>query len=328
MPDGDITRQGRTLRSPRDLREAGLLRAEAEAGAVLVAERFAISVTGHVAGLIDRADPADPVARQYIPDAAELVTAPHEVDDPTADAPFTPVKGVVHRYPDRALLKPLLACPIYCRFCFRREVVGPDGGVLSEAELEAAMAWFEATPAIREVILTGGDPLMLSPRRLGAILARLAAMPHIETLRIHTRVPVADPGRVDGALLGALEVGKPVFVAVHANHAREFAPAAIAALERLARAGVPLLGQSVLLRGVNDSAEALEELFRAMLRARVTPYYLHALDPAPGTARFAVPDSEGLALLQSLRGRVPGHAIPCFVRELPQGGGKRPVTAS
>lgn len=325
MPDGDITRQGRTLRSPRDLREAGLLRPEAEAGAALVAERFAISVTDHVAGLIDAGDPADPVARQYIPDAAELVTAPHETDDPTADAPFTPVKGVVHRYPDRALLKPLLACPVYCRFCFRREVVGPDGGLLSEAELEAALAWFEATPAVREAILTGGDPLMLSPRRLGAILRRLAAAPHIETLRIHTRVPVADPGRVDGVLLAALDVGKPVFVAVHANHAREFAPAAVAALERLARAGVPLLGQSVLLRGVNDSAAALENLFRAMLRARVSPYYLHALDPAPGTARFAVPDSEGLALLQSLRGRLPGHAIPTFMRELPLGGGKRPL---
>jgi lysine 2,3-aminomutase len=325
MPDGDITRQGPTLRTPRALREAGLLRPGAEAGAARVAERFAISVTDHVARLIDRADPADPIARQYIPDAAELVTAAHETDDPTADAPFTPVKGVVHRYPDRALLKPLLACPVYCRFCFRREVVGPDGGLLSEAELEAALGWFETTPAIREAILTGGDPLMLSPRRLGAILARLAAVPHIETLRIHTRVPVADPGRIDGALVGALDVGKPVFVAVHANHAREFAPAATAALERLARAGVPLLGQSVLLRGVNDSAEALEELFRAMLRARVSPYYLHALDAAPGTARFAVPDGEGLALLQSLRGRLPGHAIPAFMRELPLGGGKRPL---
>lgn len=352
MPDGDTTRQGRTLGTPAELRalrapvevgaprapaevrtlrtaaalrEAGLLQPEAEAGVALVAERFAISVTGHVAGLIDRGDPADPVARQYVPDAAELVTAPHEVDDPTADAPFTPVKGVVHRYPDRALLKPLLACPVYCRFCFRREAVGPDGGVLSEAELEAALAWFEATTGVREAILTGGDPLMLSPRRLGAILGRLAAVPHIETLRLHTRVPVAEPGRVDAAMLAALEVGKPVVVAVHANHAREFAPVAVAALERLARAGVPLLGQSVLLRGVNDSTEALEDLFRAMLRARVTPHYLHALDPAPGTARFAVPDEEGLALLQSLRGRVPGHAIPTFMRELPMGGGKRPL---
>ena len=328
MPDGDTTRQGRTHRTPSALREAGLLRPDAEADAARVAERFAISVTDHVAGLIDRADAEDPIARQYIPDVAELTTAPHEVEDPTADAPFTPVKGVVHRYPDRALLKPLLACPVYCRFCFRREVVGPDGGLLTEAELDAALAWFEATPAVREAVLTGGDPLMLSPRRLGAILRRLAAVPHIDTLRIHTRVPVAEPSRVDAALLAALDVGKPVFMAVHANHAREFAPAAVAALERLARNGVPLLGQSVLLRGVNDSTQALEDLFRAMLRARVKPYYLHALDPAPGTARFAVPDDEGLVLLRALRGRVPGLAIPTFVRELPQGGGKRPIGAS
>ncbi len=213
MPDGDTRRQGRTLRDAAALAAAGLIPPAAEAEAARVAERFAIAVTPHVAQLIDAADPADPIARQYIPDAAELTTAPHEIPDPTADAPFTPLPGVVHRYPDRALLKPLLACPVYCRFCFRREVVGPDGGLLTEAELDQALAWFERTPQVREAILTGGDPLILSPRRLGTILARLAAIPHLETLRIHTRVPVADPARVDAALLAALEVGKPVFVA-------------------------------------------------------------------------------------------------------------------
>jgi lysine 2,3-aminomutase len=269
---------------------------------------------------------ADPIARQYIPDPAELLTAPWETDDPTADGPFTPVTGVVHRYPDRALLKPLLACPVYCRFCFRRAAVGPDGGVLTDAELDAALAWFARPPAVREAILTGGDPMMLNARRLGAILARLAAIPHIETLRIHTRVPVADPSRVDAALVAALRAaGKPVVVAVHANHAREFSADAAAALARLAEAGVPLLGQSVLLRGVNDTPNALEELVRAMLRARIKPYYLHALDAAPGTARFAVTDAEGMALMRALRGRVPGHAIPAFVRESPNGGGKKPI---
>jgi lysine 2,3-aminomutase len=328
MPDGTPTRQGRTLRTARALRQAGLIDAAAEAGAAAVADRYAVAVTAHVAGLIDRADPADPIARQYIPDASELVTLPGEIEDPTADAPFTPVKGVVHRYPDRALLKPLLACPVYCRFCFRREVVGPDGGVLSEAELEAALAWFEGTPAVREAVLTGGDPFMLSARRLGAILGRLGAVPHIETLRVHTRVPVAEPGRVDAALVGAVRAaGKPVFVAVHANHARELSGAAVDALARLAEAGVVLLGQSVLLRGVNDSAQALEDLVRAMIRARVRPYYLHALDPAPGVSRFAVPDAEGVALVEGLRGRVPGFAVPVFVRERPNGGGKRPVSA-
>jgi lysine 2,3-aminomutase len=247
------------------------------------------------------------------------------LEDPTADAPFTPVKGVVHRYPDRALLKPLLACPVYCRFCFRREKVGPDGGLLTEAELQSALAWFEANTAIREVILTGGDPLMLSARRLSEILGRLSGMEHMETLRIHTRVPVADPARVTAPLVAALRQAKPVFIAVHANHAREFTPDAAQALAQLAEAGLPLLGQSVLLRGVNDNTSALEALLRAMIRNRIKPYYLHSLDPAPGTARFQVAEAEGLALMAALRGRLPGHALPLFIRETPMGGGKRPV---
>jgi lysine 2,3-aminomutase len=307
------------------LARAGLVPEAAIPALQAVAARYATSITPAMAALINPSDPADPIGLQYIPDTAELITAPHELDDPTADAPFTPMKGIVHRYPDRALLKPLLACPVYCRFCFRREKVGPDGGLLTEAELHEALAWFEGNTAIREVILTGGDPLMLSARRLGEILGRLAGLAHIETLRIHTRVPVADPGRITAALLGAMRQAKPVFIAVHANHAREFTPDAARALASLAEAGVPLLGQTVLLRGVNDDAPALEALLRAMIRNRIKPYYLHSLDPAPGTARFQVPEAEGLALMAALRGRLPGHALPFFVRETPMGGGKKPV---
>ncbi|WP_135469317.1 lysine-2,3-aminomutase-like protein [Crenalkalicoccus roseus] len=327
MPDGSTPRPApaRTLRSAEDLVAAGLLAPERRAEIAAVAARYSVSVTPAVRALMDPADPADPIARQYLPDPAELATAPHETADPTADGPFTPVKGVVHRYPDRALLKPLLACPVYCRFCFRREAVGPEGGVLTEAELEAALAWFAATPAVREAILTGGDPLMLSPRRLSRIVAALSALPHIEIIRLHSRVPVADPERVAAPLLAALETEKALFLCVHANHAREFSPAARAALRRLAGAGAALLGQSVLLRGVNDSVEALEALFRAMLAARVKPYYLHQLDPAPGTARFAVPIAEGRALLRALRGRVSGLAWPTYVLDLPGGGGKAPL---
>ncbi|MCA3286258.1 MAG: lysine-2,3-aminomutase-like protein [Roseomonas sp.] len=325
MPEPIARDQSGTLRSPQDLLRAGLV-AEASLPVLEeVAARYATAITPAMAALITPGDPADPIGLQYIPDAAELITAPHELEDPTADAPFTPVKGVVHRYPDRALLKPLLACPVYCRFCFRREKVGPDGGVLTEAELESALLWFEGNPAIREVILTGGDPLMLSARRLGEILGRLAGMAHIETLRIHTRVPVADPARVTGALVATMRQTKPVFIAVHANHAREFTPDAVGALARLAEAGVPLLGQTVLLRGVNDEAPAMEALLRAMIRNRIKPYYLHSLDPAPGTARFQVAEEDGLALMAALRGRLPGHALPLFIRETPMGGGKRPV---
>ncbi|MCA3366504.1 MAG: lysine-2,3-aminomutase-like protein [Roseomonas sp.] len=325
MPQPFAQDQSRTLRSPQDLLRAGLV-AEADMPALeAVAARYATAITPAMGALIRPGDPADPIARQYIPDAAELITAPYELEDPTTDAPFTPVKGVVHRYPDRALLKPLLACPVYCRFCFRREKVGPDGGLLTEEELQEALAWFEGNTTIREVILTGGDPLMLSARRLGEILGRLSGMAHIESLRIHTRVPVADPARVTGALVGAMRQAKPIFIAVHANHAREFTPDAAQAMARLAEAGVPLLGQSVLLRGVNDDAPALEALLRAMIRNRIKPYYLHSLDPAPGTARFQVPEEEGLALMGALRGRLPGHALPLFVKETPMGGGKKPV---
>lgn len=328
MPEPIARDQSRTLRTPRDLARAGLVPEAAIPALQAVAARYATSITPAMAALINPSDPADPIGLQYIPDTAELITAPHELDDPTADAPFTPMKGIVHRYPDRALLKPLLACPVYCRFCFRREKVGPDGGVLTEAELQAAFTWFEENTAIREVILTGGDPLMLSARRLGEILGRLADVAHIETLRIHTRVPVADPARVTGSLVAALRQAKPVFIAVHANHAREFTQDAVRSLARLADAGLPLLGQSVLLRGVNDEAVALEDLLRAMIRNRIKPYYLHSLDPAPGTARFQVPEAEGLALMAALRGRLPGHALPLFVRETPAGGGKKPVKAS
>jgi lysine 2,3-aminomutase len=300
---------------------AGLITPAALPGVAATGDRYAIAISPAMRALITAPD--DPIGLQFIPDAAELITAPHESLDPIGDDALSPVKGVVHRYADRALLKPLLVCPVYCRFCFRREHVGPDGGVLTDAELEAAYAWFEAHPAVTEVILTGGDPMMLSPRRLGALIARLSAMPHVQTIRIHSRVPVADPDRVTDALVAALETDRSLWLAVHANHAREFSGAAGAALRRLR--GVPLLGQSVLLRGVNDSAEALEALFRAMIAHRIKPYYLHQLDAAPGTARFYVPIEDGQSLLRQLRGRVTGLAWPTYVLDIPGGFGKVPI---
>jgi lysine 2,3-aminomutase len=311
----------RTIRDADSLVAAGLV-ADRDAAAA-VAARYPVAITPTMAALIERPD--DPLGLQFIPDAAELAAAPHERTDPIGDAAFSPLKGLVHRYPDRALLQPLLVCPVYCRFCFRREQVGPDGGLLSEAELKACLQWIAAHPAIREVILSGGDPLLLAPRRLADLLRRLAAIPHLEGLRIHSRVPLADPLRLGGNLAAAMEVEKPLWLVVHANHAREFTPAARAALGRVQRRGVPVLGQSVLLRGVNDSAQALEALFRAMLAARVKPYYLHQLDAAPGTARFHVPIEEGRRLLGLLRGRISGIALPTYVLDIPGGYGKVPI---
>ncbi len=311
------------IRDADALLATGLIDATAREGIAEVGRRYAVAITPTMQALIERPD--DPIGRQFIPDPTELRTAPHEHTDPIGDDALSPIRGIVHRYPDRALLKPLLICPVYCRFCFRREHVGPDGGLLTEAELQAAYAWLAARPAIREVILTGGDPLMLSPRRLGAIIAALSAIPHLDTLRVHTRVPIADPDRVDDTLAASLETGKSMWVVVHANHAREFTPAAHTALRRIQMRGIPILGQSVLLRGVNDSAAALEALFRAMLGTRVKPYYLHQLDPAPGTARFHVPIEEGRRLLAALRGRVTGLAWPTYVLDIPGGHGKVPI---
>jgi lysine 2,3-aminomutase len=312
-----------TIRDTNGLIDAGLLDPSDRVRIEAVATRYAIALTPIVQALIEAPD--DPIARQFVPSPEELITAPHEHPDPIGDDKFSPVKGVVHRYADRALLKPLLVCPVYCRFCFRREHVGPDGGVLTARELEAAYDWFDAHPAVREVILTGGDPLMLSPRRLGAIIAALSGIPHIETLRIHTRVPTTDAARVNAALTTALETDRSLWLALHANHAREFTAEAKAALARLRRAGIPLLGQSVLLRGVNDSADALEALFRAMVASGVKPYYLHQLDAAPGTERFHVPIAEGQRLLAALRGRVTGLAWPTYVLDIPGGYGKVPI---
>ncbi len=322
MPDGFPPEQ-RTLRTPAALADAGLIPPSALAAIAAVEARYAIAITPAMRALI--AAPDDPIGRQFIPDAAELAAAAHETADPIGDDALSPVKGIVHRYADRALLKPLLVCPVYCRFCFRREHVGPDGGLLNEAELDAAIAWIAAHPAIREVILTGGDPLMLSPRRLSSILNRLSGISHVETLRIHSRVPVAEPSRLSDELADATTTEKPLWLVVHANHAREFTDAARQALRRVQMRAIPVLGQSVLLRGVNDTPQALEALFRAMLAARVKPYYLHQLDPAPGTARFHVPIAEGRRLLAGLRGRVTGLAWPTYVLDIPGGAGKVPI---
>jgi lysine 2,3-aminomutase len=323
MQDGTPT--DRTLRDVDALIEAGLVPPEARPSLTEVAARYAVAVSPAMRALIGRPD--DAIGAQFIPDAAELLTAAHERPDPIADDALAPVKGIVHRYPDRVLFKPLLVCPVYCRFCFRREQVGPDGGLLGEADLAAAYAWLAGHTAIREVILSGGDPLMLSPRRLGDIVATLSAIPHIEILRVHSRVPVADPERVTPALAASLRSTKAMWLVIHANHAREFTAPAAGAIRRVQSQAIPVLGQSVLLRGVNDSVQALEDLFRAMIGMRVKPYYLHQLDAAPGTARFHVPLEQGQRLVAALRGRVSGLAWPTYVLDIPGGHGKVPVNA-
>jgi lysine 2,3-aminomutase len=280
-----------------------------------------------MAHLIDRAEADDPIAAQFVPDLRELHQSPRENADPLSEARLSPVPGVVHRYPDRVLLKLTHVCPVYCRFCFRREVVGPGGPqALAGKALDAALGYIADEPRIWEVILTGGDPFMLSPRRIAEVTRRLGDIAHVKVLRWHTRVPVVDPGRVTDDLVAALRsTGKSVYVALHANHARELTDAARAACTRLADAGIPMLSQTVLLKGVNDDAETLAALMRAFVEARVKPYYLHHLDAAPGTSHFRTTIAEGRRLMRALRGRLSGIAQPTYVLDIPGGHGKVPV---
>ena len=314
----------RSLTTVAELVDAGLIAETKRAEAAAVAERYAVAVTPSLVSLMDATDPLDPIARQFLPDAAELVTLPEERADPIGDLAHSPVEGIVHRYPDRVLLKAVHVCPVYCRFCFRREMVGPEGlGTLSAKALDAAIAYIADRPEIWEVILTGGDPLVLSPRRLQAIMERLAAIAHVKIVRFHTRVPVVDPARIDAALVTALKAsGKTTYVALHANHPREFTREARAAIARIVESGLVMISQTVLLKGINDDADVLAELMRTFVENRIKPYYLHHPDLAPGTAHFRLTLTEGRALVESLRGRVSGLCQPTYILDIPGGHGK------
>lgn len=292
-----------------------------------VAARYAVAITPAMDALIDPADSGDPIAAQFLPNARELNIAADELGDPIGDDAHTPVKGVVHRYRDRCLLKLTHVCAVYCRFCFRREMVGPQGdGALTPSELDAALAYIAEHAEIWEVILTGGDPFLLSPRRVREISARLAAIDHVKIIRWHTRVPVVDPARVTEDFARALRTSRATtYVVLHANHPRELTDEARAAIARIVDAGAPMLAQTVLLKGVNDDADTLEALMRALVEARVKPYYLHHLDRAPGTSHFRCTVAEGQSLARALHRRASGLAQPAYVLDIPGGRGKIPL---
>ncbi len=317
-----------TLRTIDELCRQALVPRERLDALAAVAARYAVGITPALTALIDPNDPQDPIARQFVPDARELGREPEESGDPIGDDAFSPVEGVVHRYPDRVLLKLVNACAVYCRFCFRREMVGPGRGALSSRALAAAISYIEHHAEIWEVILTGGDPLVLSARRLKDVVARLAAIPHVKVMRVHTRVPVAAPERITPALVRALRADKAAYVVLHVNHPRELTAAARAACARFIDAGIPMLSQSVLLRGVNDEVETLGALMRALVECRIKPYYLHHADLAPGTAHLRTSIAEGQALMRALRGRYSGLCQPTYVLDIPDGYGKSPVGPS
>jgi lysine 2,3-aminomutase len=324
----------KTLRSIAELRDAGLVPAAQAAALELVAARYAVAITPAMAELIDRDDPDDPIARQFIPDPAELVSQPPEQADPIGDDAFSPVEGIVHRYPDRVLLKLVYTCPVYCRFCFRREMVGPGGrrGLTAE-QRDAAYGYIRAHPEIWEVILTGGDPLVLSAQALRTVVNTLAAIDHVKVIRLHTRVPVVEPERITDELVAALrtpgkDFGKTTYVALHANHPRELSLAARAACARIVDAGIPMLSQTVLLRGVNDDVETMTALMRAFVECRIKPYHLNHADLAPGTSHLRTSIEAGQDLMRQMRGHVSGLCQPVYVLDVPGGAGKVPVGPS
>lgn len=315
-----------TIRLARSLVEHGLIREQQLPEITRVVERYAVAITQTMQERIIRRD--DPVAKQFVPSDSELISAPNELQDPIADARFTPVKGITHRYPNRVLLKITHMCPVYCRFCFRRELVGPGQQMLSSSELDAAIDYIRANNKIWEVIFSGGDPLIMPAKKLLPIMKELDAIEHVKVIRFHTRVPIVSPDQVTAELIDALSTRTPVWIVVHTNHSQEIGPAARDALYRLSIAGLPLLSQTVLLKGINDTPQALEDLFRTLVENRVKPYYLHHGDLAKGTSHFRTSILDGQRLMRHLRGNTSGTCQPLYVLDIPGGHGKVPIGPS
>jgi len=288
-------------------------------------ERFKMAVTPYYASLMDPCDKKCPIRMQAVPSASEMDTEPCEMDDPVGEEKFSPTENIVHRYPDRVLFILTHKCSMYCRHCTRRRIVGGEDFTASTASMEKAFDYIGAHKEIRDVLLSGGDPLMLSDARLESIIMRLRQMPHVEVIRIGTRVPVVLPMRITGELVGMLRKYHPIWINTHFNHPKEITPESSKACEMIADAGIPLGNQSVLLKGINNDAGVLKELFTKLVKIRVRPYYLYQCDIAKGIGHFRTPVSEGIELMRQIRGYISGYAVPVFVIDAPGGGGKTPI---
>lgn len=313
------------LTSLADLEPFVRLTDEERAGIEAAPGLFRIGITPYYASLMDPEHPHCPVRMQVVPVGAEAAHSLGEYEDPLGEDALSPVPSIVHRYPDRVLLLALDRCAIYCRHCNRRRLVGQDDGVITRAQLEAALDYIRATPTIHDVLISGGDPLTLSNDKLEWLLSSVRAIPHVDFIRIGTRVPVCLPMRVDDALCAMLRKYHPLYINTHFNHPKELTPEAHEACARLADAGIPLGNQCVLLRRINSSARTLEALFRGLLRMRVKPYYLFQGDPVWGTDHLRTPVAAGIEIMDQLRGRVTGMAMPHLVIDAPGGGGKLPI---
>lgn len=314
-----------TLRSIEELESRNLVSKNQHSGIAKVLEKFSLAITPHVLDVMSGSDSEGAVAAQFVPSTLELEEHPNESSDPIGDSTHTPVAGIIHRYSDRVLLNAIQTCAVYCRFCFRRENVGPGNGGLTPEQLDKAIKYISDDDQIWEVILSGGDPLTLSPRRLSAVIEKISAIPHVGVVRLHTRVPCVAPDKITSDVLAALKKHPAVYVVLHVNHADEITLEVSKKLAMLADSGIPLLSQSVLLKDINDNAETLTKLFRKLLVNRVKPYYLHHGDLAKGTGHFRTSIKRGQELMRELRGPLSGLCQPQYVLDLPGGYGKVPI---
>lgn len=317
----------RRLNSAKDLLDHGLIE-DRDFGVIdLVSKHYSIGLSDHIVANIDSAS-NDPIALQYIPQAQELESTKYERSDPIGDETHSPVKGIVHRYPDRVLLKIVEACPVYCRYCFRREMVGQGNGALSTEELNKALDYIKAKTEISEVILTGGDPFILSAKQLNIVISALDTIPNVRFIRIHTRTPISDPERISNELCEALEISKPIYICLHINHSKEMTQFVRKAIRNINKTGATLLSQSVLLKNINDNTQTLYDLFKDLLSENVKPYYIHHPDLAKGTKHFRLPLKRGMEIMKDLQGQLSGIAIPHYMLDIPGGYGKIPVNES
>jgi lysine 2,3-aminomutase len=295
------------------------------AGCMFARDRLALAITPYFFNLIDREDPDCPIRRQVIPREEEAFTSPEELTDPVGEEGTMPVDGLVHRYPDRVLFLVTDRCASYCRYCTRSRLVSNAQDYNFHPKYEAALKYIETHPEVRDVLLSGGDPLLLADNKLDYLLGRLRAIPHVEFIRIGSRIPVFMPQRITPELCEIFKKHGPIWMSIHINHPRECTDELFRATERLSFAGVPLGNQSVLLRGVNDNVETMKSLVHRLLMMRVRPYYLYACDLITGTSHLRVPAQKGIEIIRGLRGFTSGYAIPQFVIDAPGGGGKVPL---
>lgn len=306
-------------------RQLELTPSEREGARRALASGFPMAITPYYLSLCDRRDPSCPIRRQCVPRAEEALEVPGDLRDPLGEEAHTVAPELFQRYPDRALLVVTDRCSVYCRFCTRSRMVGQDGGARSVERLRPAVAWLRAHPAVRDVIVSGGDPLVMSTARLVRVLSMVREVPSVETVRLATRAPVVLPSRVTPGLCRALRRFNPLWVMTHFNHPKELTEASRRACELLADHGLPVMNQTVLLRGVNDDPSTLEALFRGLVRVRVRPYYLLQADPVRGTGHLRTPLATGLAVMEALQGRLTGIALPKFIVDTPGGLGKVPL---